>query len=46
MSDYETTREEPILVVRFGIGKEMQLYRNALVINGQEEGYMHQIALS
>ncbi len=37
MSDYETIREEPVYVVRFGIGKEIQLYRNELVITGQEE---------
>jgi hypothetical protein len=46
MHDYETTREEPISIVRFGIGKEMQLYRNTLVITGQEDGYMQQITLS
>lgn len=46
MNDYETTREEPISVVRFGIGKEIRLYRNTLVITGQEDGYMQQIALS
>jgi hypothetical protein len=46
MHDYETTREEPISIVRFGIGKEMQLYRNDLVITGQEEGYVLKIALS
>ena len=46
MHDDETTREEPISVVRFGLGKEIQLYRNALVITGQEDGYMQKIALS
>ena len=46
MSDYETTREEPISVVRFGIGKEIQLYRNELVITGQEEGYVQKLPLS
>ena len=37
MSDYNTTREEPIYVVRFGIGQEIQLYRNELIVTGQEE---------
>jgi hypothetical protein len=37
MNDYETTREEPIYLVRFGIGKEIQLYRDELVITGPEE---------
>jgi len=46
MSDYETTSEEPISVVRFGIGKEIQLYRNELVITGQEEGYVQKLPLS
>jgi len=46
MHDYETTGEEPISIVRFGIGKEIRLYRHTLVITGQEDGYMQQIALS
>lgn len=46
MSDYEATRAEPIYVVRFGIGKEIQLYQNDLVITGQEEGYVQQVPLS
>jgi hypothetical protein len=46
MSDYETAREEPISVVRFGIGKEIQLYHDELVITGQEEGYVQRLPLS
>jgi hypothetical protein len=46
MSDYETAQEEPISVVRFGIGKEIQLYRNELVITGQEEAHIGHIALN
>ena len=46
MSDYETATQEPIYVVRFGIGKEIQLYRNELVITGQEEGYVQHSPLS
>jgi hypothetical protein len=46
MSDYEAARAEPIYVVRFGIGKEIQLYPNELVITGQEEGYVQQIPLN
>lgn len=46
MHEYETTREEPISVVRFGIGKEIRLYRDTLVVTGQEDGYMQQVSLS
>jgi hypothetical protein len=46
MSDYETPREEPISVVRFGIGKEIQLYQNTLVITGREEGYVQLLPLN
>lgn len=46
MHEYETTREEPISVVRFGIGKEIRLYRDTLIVTGQEDGYMQQVALS
>jgi len=46
MSDYETATQEPIYVVRFGIGKEIQLYRHELAIIGQEEGYVHHFPLS
>ena len=37
MSDNQTARKYPISVVRFGMGKEIQLYHNELVVTGQEE---------
>jgi hypothetical protein len=46
MSDYDTGLEEPIYIVRFGIGKEIQLYRNELVVTGQEEGYVQHTPLN
>lgn len=33
-----TPHNYPISVVRFGLGKEIQLYKDELVITGQEEG--------
>ena len=38
MSENELTRNRLISVVRFGIGKELQLYNDELVVTGQEEG--------
>lgn len=38
MSENEITRKHPISVVRFSIGKEIQLYTDEVVISGQEEG--------
>ena len=38
MSENEITRGYPVSVVRFGIGKEIQLYSDELVVTGQEEG--------
>ncbi len=38
MSENELTRKSPISVVRFGIGKEIQLYSDEVVVTGQEEG--------
>ena len=46
MIDNETVKEEPIYVVRFGIGKEIRLYRNELVSTGQETGYVQRLPLS
>src|SRR5690349_5870133 len=37
MSDKETLKKYPISVVRFGIGKEIQLYYDTLVVTGHEE---------
>ncbi len=37
MSDNELARRYPISVVRFGMGKEIQLFKDELVVTGQEE---------
>jgi hypothetical protein len=37
MSENEPVRKAPISVVRFGMGKEIQLYRDELVVTGKEE---------
>ena len=39
MSDNDNlVKKSPISVVRFGMGKEIRLYNNELVVTGQEEG--------
>lgn len=38
MSEEQQTRRTPVKVVRFGIGKEIQLYPDELVVRGAEEG--------
>jgi hypothetical protein len=38
MSENETRHTLPINVVRFGLGKEIQLYHDELVVTAQEEG--------
>ena len=38
MSENEITKKRPVSVVRFGIGKEIQLYVDEVVVSGQEEG--------
>ncbi len=37
MSENETGKQYPVNVVRFGMGKEIQLFRDELVITGQEQ---------
>ncbi|HZT99960.1 MAG TPA: hypothetical protein VFA10_09885 [Ktedonobacteraceae bacterium] len=37
MSENEQVRKAPISVVRFGMGKEIRLYRDELVVTGKEE---------
>lgn len=46
MSDNETLRKYPISVVRFGMGKEIQLYYDTLVVTGQEENQEISVQLS
>lgn len=38
MSEHENTNPYPISVVRYGMGKEIQLYTGELVITSREEG--------
>jgi len=37
MSEQDSGRKQPISVVRFGMGKEIQLYYDKLIVTGQEE---------
>ncbi len=46
MSDNETVKKLPISKVRFGMGKEIQLYLDELVVTGQEEDQETRIQLS
>lgn len=46
MSDKETLRKYPISIVRFGMGKEIQLYNDTLVVTGQEENQEISVQLS
>ncbi len=45
MSD-ELARKYPVSVVRFGMGKEIQLYQDELVVTGQEEDQETRVHLS
>jgi hypothetical protein len=38
MSDNEPIKKIPLSTVRFGMGKEIQLYEDELVVTGREEG--------
>src|SRR5579883_1410867 len=38
MSEYDTKNTSPISVVRYGMGKEIQLYTDELVVTSREEG--------
>jgi hypothetical protein len=38
MSNNELAPEEPVSTVRFGIGKELQLYKDEFVVTNPEEG--------
>src|SRR5215469_16177918 len=46
MSDNETIKKHPISTVRFGMGKEIHLYNDALVVTAQEEDQETRIQLS
>lgn len=46
MSEQDVSRTFPVSVVRFGMGKELQLYENELVVTGQEEDQAIQVQLS
>ena len=43
MSDNEVVKKYPISAVRYGMGKEIQLYKDELVVTSLEEG--HEIRL-
>lgn len=38
MSEHQTVRATPVSVVRYGMGKEIQLYQDELVVTSREEG--------
>jgi hypothetical protein len=46
MNDDEALNEQPISVVRFGIGKEIQLYRHELVVTSPDEGRTQSVPLA
>ncbi len=46
MSENEPSKKNPISTVRFGMGKEIQLYLDELVVTGQEEGKEIRLQLS
>jgi hypothetical protein len=46
MNEENNVREVPISTVRFGIGKEIRLYLDELVVTGQEEDQETRIQLS
>src|SRR5579883_1747096 len=50
MSENETTPRFPVSVVRFGIGKEIRLYKDEITVTSPEEGHeisvpLHEIKL-
>ena len=45
MSEENGTRTPPISIVRFGMGKEIRLYKSKLVVSGQEEDEEIQVQL-
>ena len=46
MSDNETIKKQPISTVRFGMGKEIRLYVDELVVTAQEEDQETRLQLS
>ena len=42
----ELTRKYPVSVVRYGMGKEIQLYQDELVVTGQEEDEETRVSLA
>src|SRR5258708_18278476 len=46
MSDNETIKKHPISTVRFGMGKEIRLYIDELVVSAQEEDQETRVQLS
>ncbi len=46
MSDNDVVKQSPISVVRFGLGKEIQLYPDELVVVSREEAEETRVALT
>ena len=46
MNDNPITHKQPVYAVRFGIGKEIQLYEDELVVVMPDEGRSQQVPLS
>jgi hypothetical protein len=46
MRDNETVKKHPISTVRFGMGKEIRLYTDELVVTAQEEDQETRVQLS
>jgi len=46
MSENETTRKYPVSVVRYGMGKEIQLFADELVVTAQEEDLETRVQLA
>lgn len=46
MNETDHARQSPISVVRFGMGKEIQLFENELVVTGTEEDQETRLQLS
>lgn len=46
MGENETTHQFPVSVVRFGIGKELRLYKDEIAVTSPEEGHEIRVPLN
>jgi hypothetical protein len=46
MGENDTTHQFPVSVVRFGIGKELRLYKDEIAITSPEEGHEIRVPLN